>query len=205
MTISVSATDMQQLIQDTQRITQDARVTKMTWWIPVEFWELTLKQDPNLTEQQRKEFIAALDDYSTFVVSHSTAGVFGGITNKSRTEIKENISLVVDDNELLPLNSDELSSDAAAFFTMMKPMMAQMLGQFGEGMEFFIYSNKIKGKLIIDPKKEGNFYFECFGDKFEWRLPLGSLLPPKIDFETGETFPGNYKFNPFTGSKLTEK
>lgn len=202
---NVEAVDIQQLVQDTQRFNQDVRVTKMVWWIPVEFWETTLEQDPGLTEEQKKEFIDALEDYSAFAVSHSTVGTFGSVTNKSRSEIEENISLVVDGDEIVALDSDDLSSDAAAFYTMMKPMMAQMLGQFGQGMEFFVYPNKREGKLVIDPKKEGSFYFELFGEKYEWRLPIGSLLPPKVDLETGETFPGNYKFNPFTGSELTEK
>ncbi|MEO0508569.1 MAG: hypothetical protein AAF065_01775 [Verrucomicrobiota bacterium] len=201
----LGAVDMQQLVQDTQRFSQEARVTKMVWWIPSEFWEVTLEQDPSLTEQQKKEFVAALDDYTAFVVTHSTIGTFGGMTNTGRKEIEENIALVVEGNQMLPLTDDEMSPDASAFYAMMKPMMAQMLGQFGQGMEFFIYSNKSKGKLIIDPKKEGTFYFKCFGDKYDWRLPLGSLLPPKLDSDTGETFPGNYMFNPFTGSELTVK
>lgn len=202
---SLTAVDMQQLVQDTQRFTQEARVGKMVWWIPSEFWEVTLEQDPGLTKQQKKEFVAALDDYTAFVVTHSTSGTFGGMTNTGRKEIEENIALVVEGNQMLPLTNDEMSPDASAFYAMMKPMMAQMLGQFGQGMEFFIYSNKRKGKLIIDPKAEGTFYFECFGDRYDWRLPLGSLLPPKVDLDTGETFPGNYKFNPFTGSKLIVK
>ena len=36
-----------------------------------------------------------------------------------------------------------------------------------------------------------------------YRLPLGSLFPPAVDPKTGESFPGNYHFNPFTGDKLT--
>ena len=54
---NVEAVDIQQLVQDTQRFNQDARVTKMVWWIPVEFWEATLEQDPGLTEEQKKEWL----------------------------------------------------------------------------------------------------------------------------------------------------
>ena len=205
MIATTKAVDMQQLVQDTQRFTHDAKVTKMAWWIPSEFWEVTLGQDPSLTAEKKKEIIAVLDDYTVFVVSHSTIGVFGGMTNAPRKEIEKNISLVVDGNELLPLRNDEMSSDASSLYAMMKPMMAQMLGQFGQGMEFFVYRNERKGQLIIDPKKEGSFYFECFGEQYDWRLPLGSLLPPKFDLETGQTFPGNYKFNPYTGAELSVK
>lgn len=203
--LNASPVDMQQLVQDTQRFTQEARVTKMVWWIPSEFWEVTIEQEPSITKEQKKEFVEALEDYTAFVVVRSKTGVFGGMTNTGRDEIQENISLVVEGNQMLPLKPDEMSSDASAFYSMMKPMMAQMLGQLGQGMEFFVYPNKRKGKLIIDPQKEGNFYFELFGEKYDWRLPLGSLLPPRIDPKTGETFPGNYKFNPYTGAELSVK
>jgi hypothetical protein len=44
------------------------------------------------------------------------------------------------------------------------------------------------------------------GEKeFHWRLPLGSLLPPKICPKCGETFSGAYKFCPWDGSTLVEK
>jgi hypothetical protein len=35
-----------------------------------------------------------------------------------------------------------------------------------------------------------------------WRLPLGVLLPRKTDPKSGETSPGNYHFDPFTGTAL---
>jgi hypothetical protein len=46
---------------------------------------------------------------------------------------------------------------------------------------------------------------EHIGPKiFRYRLPLGSFLDPAVDVKTGETFPGNYHFNPFTGSPLSK-
>jgi len=59
-----------------------------------------------------------------------------------------------------------------------------------------------KDGQILDAKKEGSFTLTCYGREFSWRLPLGSLLPPKFDPETGESFPGNYHFNPFSGREL---
>ena len=40
---------------------------------------------------------------------------------------------------------------------------------------------------------------------YRWRLPLGSLLPPRYDAKTGEKFSGNYLYSPFTGKELTTK
>jgi hypothetical protein len=42
-----------------------------------------------------------------------------------------------------------------------------------------------------------------YDQTYRWRTPLGSLLPVKVDAKTGEEFPGNYSFNPYTGEKLS--
>lgn len=205
LTTCLNAADIQSLIQDTQRLNQEGQTTNMVWWIPVEFWEETLKQNPALTEEQRHEFVNALDQYSAFVTVDMTVGVFGGVTHKSREEVLANIELNVDEEIIEPIPTDELTPDAANFFNMMKPMMSQMMGALGEGMHFIVYPNYKDGVKIIDPTSEGSFEYTSFGISHKWRLPLGSLLPPMLDKETNETFPGNYKFNPFTGSKLETK
>jgi hypothetical protein len=41
--------------------------------------------------------------------------------------------------------------------------------------------------------------------KFTWRLPLPRLLPAKVDPRTGQEFPGDYLFNPYTGESLVVK
>lgn len=77
-------------------------------------------------------------------------------------------------------------------FAMMKPIMANMFSRFGQGMEFICLNGfGSKGKKVFDPKREGSFA-PIFADRtYKWRLPLGSLLPPKYDPQTGEEFSGN--------------
>ena len=199
------ASDIQSLINDTQRIVQKDKTLNLVWWIPVEYWEVSLKEDKTLTEEQIKGFVEALEDYTTFAVVVGESGVFGGMKFEPRDQILKNTELKVGEETLRPLNKEDMNADAQAFFTMMKPLMAQMLGQFGRGMEFVAYPNKKNGKLIIDPKLQGGFTYTCYDNKHKWRLPLGSLLPPMIDETSGEVFPGNYNFNPFTGAKLIRK
>jgi hypothetical protein len=57
---------------------------------------------------------------------------------------------------------------------------------------------------LIEPKQTGTFAIEYRGKSHKWRLPLVALLPPMVDAKSGEEFPGNYLFNPFTGEKLTD-
>lgn len=199
------AADFQSLIQDTQKITQEDGVTQLVWWVPLEFWDFALSQDTTVTDEQRQVMLSAHEDYTTMVVVHIKTGPFGGMTFKTRDEMKKALRVSVDDKPLKELELSELNPDAANFFTLMKPMMTQMLGQFGSGLEFFTYLNKADDEFIVTPKTKGELSVTCFDKDFTWRLPLGSFLPPKIDPETGETFPGNYLYNPFTGEKLEEK
>lgn len=206
--LSVSAlasANIQKLMQDTQRVKQNGKTMTLVWWIPSEFWSTTLKENPDLTSKQVDDLVKVLDQYSVFVVCRESTGPLGGMTFANSEEIKTNTTLKVGDEILPPLSTKDLSPGAQNFFVMMKPMMANMLGQFGQGMEFLVYPNTKEGKRIIDPTQKGNFEYTAFGEKEKWRLPLGSLLPPMYDEKTGEQFPGNYIYNPFTGEKLTKK
>lgn len=199
------ATEIQDLIQDTQKLIQKDKRINLVWWIPKEFWQVSLKDNPSLTEAQKKEFVSTLENYTAFAVIVGDVGILGGMNFKTRDEILANIQLKIKNKEINPIAHKDLTPDASNLFASMKPTMENMLGKFGQGMEFVVYKNKDKEKLIIDPKKPGAFIFESFGVEHTWRLPLGSLLPPKFDKESGEMFPGNYNFNPFTGAKLIDK
>jgi hypothetical protein len=79
-----------------------------------------------------------------------------------------------------------------------------MLGSFGLHLGFILFPATDKeGRATVDPTKEGAFVVHVGEVEVRYKLPLGSLLPPAIDPKTRESFPGNYRFNPFTGTKLS--
>jgi len=107
--------------------------------------------------------------------------------------------------DMKPLDPTQLSPDAKNFLDMMKPAMTNMLGQFGGGLEFVCFPAKdASGLRLMDPRKEGLLQLNYSGSVYKFRLPLGSLLPPKYDPQTGEEFPGNYIYSPFTAVKLVD-
>jgi len=61
------------------------------------------------------------------------------------------------------------------------------------------------GQPIADPKRDGSLTVHLNDIALRYRLPLGSVLPPSLDLKTGESFPGNYHFNPYTGGKLVPR
>jgi len=199
---SVGAADLQEIVHETQRIRQEGGIFDLVWWIPTEYWTVVLEKSPQLTEEQRKAFLKVLDPYVILAVGHMKTGIMGGMTASPREEILKNLQLRVNNRVLPPLSMEELSPDASNFVLMMKPMLAKILGAIGKGLEFVVFPNVEKGHKIVDPLRPGTMECVFYGTAYHWRLPLGSLLPPMRDRESGETFPGNYIYNPFTGKKL---
>jgi len=72
-------------------------------------------------------------------------------------------------------------------------------------MYFIVFESEKDGKKIVDPSNDELFRISYKGNEYTWRLPLGFMLPPKMDKKTNEVFPGNYKYNPYTGSQLFKK
>ena len=199
--------DLQKFIQETQKLNQGANSFQLVWWIPTEYWKESFRNVPNMTDEQKEAFYKAVDDYIVLSVIDAKTTNFGSIIPSSRDEIISKLSLSIGQGKLMKsLPDTEVSSDARNLFAMMKPVLANMLGQFGQGMEFICFKGfNSKGERFLDPIGNISFSAKLGDGMFKWRLPLGSLLPPKYDPQTGENFPGNYIYNPFTGSKLLRK
>lgn len=198
--------DINALTQETQKMSQKADEMTFVWWIPEEFWGASFAQDPNTTVAQAEEFIKILRPYTVIVVVDGKIGAFGGVTYMPEAAIRDSIQIKDSKGaRYLPLSEGAIDADTKSLLSMMKPLFANMLGPMGQNMYFFLFpSNNKEGQKIADAKKEGSFSVEMGEREFRWRLPLGSLLPPKICPTCGEKLSGAYKFCPWDGSKLPE-
>ncbi|THB66066.1 MAG: hypothetical protein D6B27_07280 [Gammaproteobacteria bacterium] len=198
--------NIQKLVEDTQRMEQSGGKITLVWWIPDAYWKESFRQAPGMTQAQKDEFLKMVKDYTIICVMDGKIGNFGGVKTASRTEIMKNIILSVDGRKYKPLADSQISGDAKTFLGMMKPVMSNMLGQVGSGLEFMAFDGKNKkGAPLLNPMKKGAFTVTFLNKDYKWRLPLGSLLPPMQDPKTKEVFPGNYLYNPYTGKKLIRK
>ena len=83
-------------------------------------------------------------------------------------------------------------------------MMVQMLGQFGQQMEFHVFPEKAQdGSLIAAPLSRGEFTV-VFNENedFKFKLPLSSMVEKKACPEDGELLNGNWEYCPWHGKKL---
>ena len=86
---------------------------------------------------------------------------------------------------------------------MMRPVLSNMLGPMGENMRFFLFpAVDGSGTEIANPTSQNHFAVQLGDHHFRWRLPLGSLLPPKACPDDGQVLNGAWNYCPWHGTKL---
>jgi hypothetical protein len=199
--------DLNALTAETQKMHPDADRMTLVWWVPGEFWEATLAQDPTTTKAQAAQFMEILSPYTLVVVVDGKVGPLGGVTYKTEETIRETIRLVDGQGTAYrPLGKEKIGADTRNLLAVMKPILSNMMGQMGENMNFILFPAKSKtGLKIVEAGKEGSFTVKLGESDFVWRLPLGALLPAKICPVDGERLNGAWKFCPWHGDRLVTK
>lgn len=199
---SASAANLQDLVVETQRTAQRDGQMTMAWWMPQQFWQESMNANPSVPAAAREQILTALSDYTIVAMMRARTGATGLTDVQSKAELMKNAQLEINGKVMAPLAPEQIAPGAALVLSQLKPALASMAGQLGQSLELVVYPAKADGKLLVDAAQSGALQIKLYDETFKWRLPLGSLLPAKVDAKTGESFPGNYQFNPFTGGKL---
>jgi TonB family protein len=197
--------DPQALLRETQKISNTSGQLTMVWWVPEQFWQAAAERSAATgNSTQIEELLKVLRRYTLVCIVDGQLGSLGGITYKSEELIRS--SVTVKDSRgasYAPLLDSEVSPDMKILLLIFKPIFTNTAGTLGQNMNFLLFPSQDKnGRPVADPKSTGKFDVLVAGKEFTYQLPLGSVLPPKYDPTTGESFPGNYNFNPVSGSKL---
>ncbi len=196
------------LINETQKSSNDPSKVNIIWWIPIEFWETSFKDDPTVTEEQVTSMIAVMKQYQLVGVILGKIGVFGGVNFENEAMVLSKTSLKDHYGDIHnPLKKDAISSDMQNFLDIMKPMISNMMGNLGENFAFLVFDAKNSSdKPIIDPLQDHDFEIIIEGDEtYAFDLPIGAVLMPKICPEDKVEHNGKWTFCPFHGTKLAEK
>jgi hypothetical protein len=203
LTAGARAADVREFIHETQQSATAAQQLTLAWWIPEEFWELSLANNPGVPPQTAQEIRSAFHDYQVFALLRASTGLQGLTGVATRADLLGNARLQIGDQVISPIDSDKVPGGVQVMLGAMRPMLASTLGQLGQSMELVVYPAIVDQHRLLDPLKPGSFNFTLYDQTFHWRLPLASLLPKKVDPKSKEEFPGNYDYNPYTGGKLS--
>ncbi|MFQ5929415.1 MAG: hypothetical protein ACE5MK_06935 [Acidobacteriota bacterium] len=199
--------DIHALTEDLQIHSRRGDEVVMVMWHPAEFWRASMAQNPASTEAHTEKAVNHLRRYTITSVVAGTQGPFGAITFQSEEDVRTNIQIRdAEGNYYRPISEDNLDADTKVFLSVMSMPLATMLGSVGQNMHFIVFPSKnIKGQYIADATKEGTFVVQLGEREFTWRLPLSSLVPPKICPVDGEKMSGAWKFCPWHGTKLVSE
>src|SRR5690554_2628514 len=85
--------DLTVLIHDTEKMTNDPNEVLLVWWLPTEFWEVSMQADPNVTPQQVAEVREVVQDYVLVAVADGTMGPFGGVQFRAEPDVRAKLSI----------------------------------------------------------------------------------------------------------------
>jgi hypothetical protein len=203
-----SDTKLNDMIKETQKQVDGKNLAGIVWWVPVEFWEQSAMQD-GASPQKARETFGSLRQYTMVIILAGKIGI-GNVNWFSGSDLRSSTSLRDADGQVYKPVSD-ISSDAAGVTSIIKPVMANILGPAGQNLEILFFpATTASGKLIADPAREGRFVISIEnlpGTKpltFEWLLPLTSLTPPKFCPVGKERVEANWKYCPWHGVKLPD-
>lgn len=137
---SADSQNVQNLVQETMKFDRDDNLFRLIWWIPTEYWEQSFKSAPNMTDSQRQEFYKVVTNYVVVAVIDAKTSMLGSLTANPRDVILAKLSLTAGAGApLKPLADTDISGDAKNLFSMMKPVLGNLMGQFGNSMEFIFF------------------------------------------------------------------
>ena len=200
--------DAEGLIRETQQVDMRPHKIGIFWWVPAEYWDLALRQEGYDRERIRETF-QPFKRYNLFIIATGDMGI-GNISWSKEAEVKK--GLVLRDqrgNTYKPL--EEIPDDLRPIIEVMKPVFKNMMGNFGEGLQFIVFPMKdAAGNVFADPHKSSEIFLDvsesmgATSTTYAWRFPLTSLSPPKYCPVGKEKVEANWKYCPWHGNKLQE-
>lgn len=197
--------DSQAIIRETQQVVQTPQKLVLVWWVPEEFWRANLERNPNLPPENRERLLGVFRNYTMVLVIDGKLGPVASLSYSSEAAIRANLTVLdTQGGSYSPIKESDVDPDMKNLIQIFKPILANALGPMGQNMNFFLFQTKDR-HAVVKATDEGKFDVVLAEQTFSFRLPLGSILPPKFDAQSGEKFPGNFVYSPYSGAKLVSQ
>jgi hypothetical protein len=197
--------DMAAIVKEVEMMKNTGNGMTVVMWFPEEYWRAATQASGRLTEKGADEFLAVMRPYTVVAIVAADVGAAGAFTFASPEAVRKSARLEDSAGTLYePVDPQSTSAAMKNLLQMLRPILSNAMGPMGANMEILLFPGTNKdGARIADASKDGFFVVHLNDLAFRYHLPLGSILPPAVDARSGDTFPGNYHFNPYTGDKLT--
>jgi hypothetical protein len=194
------------LVHDLEKIQKSSDKITVVLWMPEEFWKSALASNGRFTPKGIDDYLVALRPYTLIAVVDSRPAALGGLQYTDDDTLMNSVR-VEDSNANLyqPMPLGLVSDSVRNMVDLFRPLMRNMMGAMGEHMVFLVFPAADKsGQRFAYGAGSGALTVHVGDVALRYRLPLESLFSPSVDPKTAESFPSTYRFNPYTGAKLTQ-
>jgi hypothetical protein len=200
--------DISALTKETQKST-NAEGLHLAWWIPPEFWAVSMERENTLSDKARKRMLDVLNRYSMLAVVQADIGTLGNFSYYDRATITKGLKVeVTTAKETTALQFvDKVPEELDPLLKMVTPVLESAMGRLGENLNFFVYDDQGKDGRVISPYSQGALRVTLARktgeglEPFVFELPLDSLYVPR-HCPNGKPAHISWMVCPWDGSKL---
>ncbi|PWB75543.1 hypothetical protein C3F09_01905 [candidate division GN15 bacterium] len=196
--------DLTKLVRETQMMEKEGDDLMLIWWMPEEFWTMSLAQTNSLDDSLKATTVALFRPYTVIAVVAGKVGPLGGMTFVPEDSIRATTRLVdAKDNSYSPIMPESLEANVSTMLQVMAPIMGNMMGPIGKNMRFLVFPSMSKDSMpIASATQPGSFKVVMGQKEFKWRLPLSSLVQAKICPKCKEECSGAWRYCAWCGTEL---
>ena len=200
------------LTNETQQLSNENRVLDLVWWIPVEFWEAVLAQDPSVTQAQVDDMMGVMRPYFLIVVVQADISPFGAFNFLEEPRIRRGLEVSYTDASgrrsalaVLPTTNN----DFELLLQQLGPVLANAMGNLGQNFNFYAFSAvDDDGNRIASPYDSGSINVRLNAREgsptvFSFEAPLDSLYVPRI-CPNGKPAHISWNYCPWDGTRLKD-
>ncbi len=189
--------DYQVFTKEIMKTDNEVAEINLSMWLPPIFWDIAASQ-LNMPQKNVDELKSYMKDFTIVMICRGNVNLTNGqLSMLSEPELRQKLILEYNNKTYEPLKTEELSDDQLSMSIVIKPIFAQMMGQFGSGIQVFFFNT---GE--ISPLKNEDFSVSIGTKTITYELPLPCLYPNKVCIEDKKEYPSNYIYCPIHGNKL---
>ena len=199
------------LTTETQKMSGEASEMDMVWWIPPEFWEAALRQDPSVPADQADAMLDVMRPYFVIAVVQADISPFGAFNFLPEPRIKRGLEVTHIDERGNRSRLNILETTNADFellLLQLGPVLGSAMGNLGQNFNFYAFSATDEdGNRVASPFDSGIVQVRMSGREgspatvLEFEAPLDSLFEPRI-CPNGKPAHISWNFCPWDGSRL---
>lgn len=201
--------DTNTLATDLQAMDAADRKLDLIWWIPVEFWEATFRQNQDLPEAQADEILGILRNHSVLAVVQADISTIGAFHFFEKDAVMSGLKIeTIDaDGKIQTISHTEPSDpDLRLMLDQLKPILSQAMGNLGQNLYFLpLPAFDDDGERMPSPYESGLVRVTLqrgeTSSTLELGLPADSLFVPRL-CPNGKPAHVSWAYCPWSGKKL---